>query len=148
MRAETNRLVLADTGFWIALYDARDQYHVMAVKIMEQPALGTFLFPWPLHYELLRTRFVKRAGWVESFLGIIKEQRIKTIDDSTYREGALRLTMDWARNKQRSISLVDMVVRLVLDDPQHRIHELITFNPRDFSDVCRERGIRVQPWLH
>ena len=145
MRVETNRLVQADTGFWIALYDKSDQHHDEAVKIMGQSALGRFLFPWPLHYELLRTRFVRRAGWVESFLSVIKQQRIQTVDDVPYREQALQSAMDWARNSKRSISLVDMVVRLVLSDPQHRIYELITFKSGDFSDVCRGRGIRLQP---
>lgn len=145
MRVEANRLVLADTGFWIALYDKSDQHHEKAVKIMEQAAVGRFLFPWPLHYELLRTRFVRRAGWVESFLGIIKQQRIQSIDDVPYRERALQLAMDWARNSDRSISLVDMVVRLVLDHSEHRIDALITFNPGDFSDVCRSRGIPLRP---
>ena len=144
-RAETNRLVMADTGFWIALYDVTDQHHSKAVEMMEQPALGTFLFPWPLHYELLRTRFVKRAGWVESFLGVIKQQRIKTIDDRKYRGKALDLTMQWASGGRRTISLVDMVVRLVLDDSPYRIRGFIMFNPGDFSDVCLSRGIRPQP---
>ena len=144
-RVETNRLVLADTGFWIALYDKSDQHHGDAAEIMQQSALGTFAFPWPLHYELLRTRFVKNAGWVESFLGVIKQQRIRTIDDAPYREQALQSVMDLARNNKRHISVVDMVVRLVLSDPQHRIYELVTFNPGDFSDVCRSRGIPLRP---
>ena len=144
-RIKKNRLVLADTGFWIALYDGRDQHHDKAMQIMEQWASGTFLFPWRLHYELLRTRFVRRAGWVESFLSIIKQKRIQTVDDVPYRERALQLAMDWARNSERSISLVDMVVRLVLDHSEHRIDALITFNPGDFSDVCLSRGIRLQP---
>lgn len=146
-KVSTNRLVLADTGFWIAFYDRSDQYHKSANAIMEQSALGTFLFPWPLYYELLRTRFVKRAGWVESFLTVVKQQRISTIDDSAYRVDALRLTMDWASGGQRtkrSISLVDMVLRLVLEDPGRKIDELITFNTKDFADICYKKGISIR----
>ncbi|MGC8552545.1 MAG: hypothetical protein ACP5O7_06715 [Phycisphaerae bacterium] len=143
-RVNTNRVVLADTGFWIALYDRRDEHHGSAVDIMELPALGDFLFPWPLHYELLRTRFVKNATWIESFNRIVKGNRLKTIDDCSYRAKALDLTMDWGSSGQRSISLVDMVLRLVIDDSQNRIREVVTFNPRDFHDVCHKRGIPLR----
>lgn len=146
-RANVNRLVLADTGFWIALYDLTDQHHPAATRIMDQLALGTFLFPWPLYYELLRTRFVRRPGWVESFCGVIRQQRIKILDDVDYRDRALYLTIESASNgirAKRGISLVDMVIRLVLEDPQRRIGELITFNEADFSDVCVKRGIRIR----
>lgn len=146
-RANVNRLVFADTGFWIALYDSTDQYHPVATGIMDQLALGTFLFPWPLYYELLRTRFVRRAGWVESFRTVIRQQRIKITDDIAYRDRALYQTMEGTnigKHGRRNISLVDMVIRLVLEDPQQRIGELVTFNVADFADVCAKRGIPIR----
>jgi predicted nucleic acid-binding protein len=144
-KVNTNRLVIADTCFWIALYDRTDQHHREAAAIMDRPAMGTFLFPWPLHYELLRTRFVRRPGWVEAFLTVVKLGRIKSIDDATYRENALQLTTDWAAKGKRSISLVDMVIRLVLEDQSQRINGMVTFNAGDFADICQSRGIRIYP---
>ncbi len=144
MRVRTNRLVLADTGFWIAYYEERDEHHTQAVYMFNKLALGTFLFPWPLYYELLRTRFVKHPVWMKSFRQVIAEQRIKPIDDQTYRESALEQTFYSARNQGRSISLADWVIRMVLDDPRQRVAELITFNARDFVDVCKRRGIPMR----
>lgn len=146
-RANVNRLVLADTGFWIALYDPRDQYHRVANQIMDQLALGTFLFPWSLFYELLRTRFVRRPGWVESFRRVILHQRITILDDIDYRGSALNQTIELASGglgANRGISLVDMVIRLVLEDPKRRVGELITFNAADFSEVCTRRRIGIR----
>ena len=142
-RANSNRLVLADTGFWIAYYEERDEYHAQAVRMFDNWALGTFLFPWPLYYELLRTRFVKHPKWVRSFRHVVADQRIKPIDDQPYRQSALEQTFASAGDRGRSISLADWVLRLVLDDQNWRIARLVTFNSRDFADVCRRRGIQI-----
>jgi len=148
MKSSPSRAVLADTCFWIALYDPRDGRHTVAVSILEAITGGTLLFPWPLYYELLRTRFVKQPGWVERFLTLVKSGRLLPIDDTPYREKALESTLDLAARGQRSISLVDMVIRHILDDRDVRIIELITFNIGDFRDVCDSRGIRIRSTVH
>ena len=38
----------------------------------------------------------------------------------------------------RPISLVDMVIRKMLDDVDLKTDAIITFNPGDFDDVCRK----------
>jgi hypothetical protein len=44
---------------------------------------------------------------------------------------------------KRPISLVDMVIRYILDDVNIRKDCLLTFNRRDFVDVCRKRQIEI-----
>jgi len=143
MRNEPTRAVLADTGFWIAVYDQRDAHHAAANSIMDSMTGGTFLFPWPLYYEVLRTRFVGRPGWVEGFLRVRKAGRLYVLDDCKYRDRALETTLDLARSGRR-LSLVDVIIRLVLDDRQLRIRELITFNVGDFRDVCTRRSVAIR----
>jgi predicted nucleic acid-binding protein len=143
MRGNATRFVLADTGFWIALYDPQDEHHNSAVAIMDSLNGASFLFPWPLFYEVLRTRFVRRPGWVESFLTVLKAGRLQTVDDSQYRNQALEATLELAKRGARHLSLVDVVCRYVLDDRKLRISGLVTFNEKDFIDVCHPRGIRI-----
>jgi hypothetical protein len=47
----------------------------------------------------------------------------------------------------RQISLADWVPRLILDDRSRKVDMLLTFNPKDFHDVCQHRGIPLEPSL-
>jgi predicted nucleic acid-binding protein len=49
MKSKSARGIIADTGFWIALYDKRDERHSSAVSIMSAMSEGRFFFPWPLY---------------------------------------------------------------------------------------------------
>jgi hypothetical protein len=43
----------------------------------------------------------------------------------------------------RALSMVDCLMRLMLDDVNLRIDYLATWNGRDFEDVCQPRGIAI-----
>ena len=43
----------------------------------------------------------------------------------------------------RSFALVDVVIRLILDDINVRKHGFLTFNQRDFGDLCRKHQIEL-----
>ena len=45
--------------------------------------------------------------------------------------------------QNRNLSLVDVIIRLILDDPTVKIDYLVTFNVGDFSDVCQRRNIVI-----
>ena len=45
--------------------------------------------------------------------------------------------------RARPISLVDMVMRLMLENVNVPVSGLLTFNPKDFHDVCRKRGLEM-----
>lgn len=144
MKFETSRGVLTDANFWIALFDKRkDEHHSEAVRIIGQIERAQILFPWPIFYEVLRTRFVRNLIWVDEFYKTIKSLSVNLIDDALYREKALEQTLEWARIGKRQISLVDMVVRHILGDTKFRIISFITFNPKDFVDICKRRSISI-----
>jgi len=56
---------------------------------------------------------------------------------------ALERATDAFLQRTRPLSLVDCVVRLILDDVNTKINYFITFNRGDFSDVCRRRAIEM-----
>ena len=145
MRSSPTRLILADTGFWYAAFDQRDENHASAISILDTVGPIPFLFPWPLCYEVLRTRFVKRQAFIQGFLHLRKAERLFDVDDTPYRTRALEAALDFSRIGKRPISLVDMVIRLVIDDGRFRIGEVITYNKGDFHDVCRSRRIPMRP---
>jgi predicted nucleic acid-binding protein len=144
MSLNIRRTVLVDTGFWFALYDARDkQLHAVASTKASMIQRLQVVFPWPVLYEALNTRFVKNSIGMLAIEALVKSPRAILIDDKTYRTGALDATLREFRNRSRALSLVDMVIRFILDDPNIKIDGLLTFNEEDFADICRKRRIQI-----
>lgn len=91
-------------------------------------------------YELLRTRFVKNKEALEEIRQMFQSGRITRLDDDAYRLEALELTL---LESKRNISLVDNIIRLMLDDKSVGAKGLITFNVGDFQDVCHKNSIDI-----
>lgn len=134
--------IIVDSCFWIALYDERDNYHVWANdqwNILQ----GThkFLVPYPTMYEFIKTRMMKRQENVLFFQELFSNrENIARISDEQYKDDALQATL---QPSPRSISLVDMTIRLMLEDDSIKKHALLTLNVGDFEDVCRRKQIEI-----
>jgi len=137
--------VLADTCFLIALVDDRDQYHEEAGRHVPHLEKCRILLPWPCLYETVSTRLVRNANATFRFDQLMRSWNPLRLDDSVYRERALDLTLELSKSGKRRISLVDMIIRFTLEDPNVRTDCLFTFNPADFSDVCRAQRIEMIP---
>jgi predicted nucleic acid-binding protein len=135
------KTVLTDTGFWYAFYDARDPYHEEAEEKGDLLKTSTVLIPWPCLYETFNTRFAKNTMAVRRFEALLRQAHVVRLADEPYRELALEAVMTTVAS--RSMALVDMVIRLILDDVNVRKHGLLTFNQRDFSDLCRKHQIEM-----
>ena len=135
--------ILIDTCFWYALFDARDPDHNKANEIVLYLDLGNIILPYPTLYETINTRFTRNKSWLEEFEKVLKTKNVQFIDDIEYKESALALTFDSALNKNRPLSLVDMVIRLMLDDVNLKIDYLISFNTGDFIDLCLKKGVEL-----
>jgi len=133
---------LIDTGFWFALYDNRDQYHKKAIDIAEYLEFYNLLIPWPSLYETLNTRFVRRPEWLHNFKKHLNKYQTVKIPDEAYREKSLNNILI-TKQHQKSFSLVDMVIREMLEDRNLKIDVMITFNPNDFIDVCIAKNIEI-----
>lgn len=139
--------ILLDSGVWYALCDARDRTASREVidDIYARIKVHTIVVPWPIVYETLRTRFVRSRPAMERFEQEIRSPRIVLLDDAPYRDDALAHAIEWSLRRGRALSMVDCVLRLLLDDVQTRIQYLVTFNQRDFVDVCERR--RIELWF-
>lgn len=138
--------VLVDTGVWYAFCDARerpdDREHVESLDSLERT---TVLAPWPVVYETIRTKFAKNKEALQKLDRSFRQLRVNLIDDSPYREEAFELAFDSSVWKvpPRPLSMVDCVLRLMLDDVDMKIDRFVTFNARDFSDICAKRSIEL-----
>jgi predicted nucleic acid-binding protein len=138
--------VLVDTGVWYALSDPTDRTVTQGVldDIQARIEPHSVIVPWPIAYETLRTSFVRKRFALERFEQKLKSPRVTLIDDSPYRDDALALSFDSSLRGRRPLSMVDCVMRILLDDINVRIPYLATFNARDFADVCMHR--RIELW--
>jgi hypothetical protein len=101
------------------------------------------LLPWPCLYETFNTRFAKNKFAVRQFEIFLQQPHVCFIKDEVYREKALEAAFKTSLIQSRGIALVDMVLRLILEDIDVRKHAIITFNPGDFSDLCRKHSIEM-----
>ena len=133
--------IILDTCFWRAIYDTNDAHYKKAQLIADKyidKAAYKILVPYPTMYELLRTEFVKNKPILDSVSTLLSKKCFEKVCDVPYRDRALELTFS---NNKRNLSVVDNLVRLMLDDTNLRIEGIVTFNVGDFSDVCRNNSI-------
>ena len=135
--------LLADTGFWYGFLDPKDQHHKSAQSQAYYLEKFQIIVPWPTLYETVGTRLVKKRDQIQAFDRILKRRNIVFLEDENYRDNALELALESAILGKRPVSLVDMTLRLILADPNVRIRGLLTFNVRDFHDVCRQEKIEI-----
>lgn len=140
------KYICVDAGFLIALYDENDQYHNKAEEYFPQYFEGVnncLLVPWPALYETVSTRMVRRRKSIElmrkNWEYLNREQKLILLDDSPYRERAVfecYKELERPLGNYRSLSLVDRVIRNILAEINIKIDCFITFNQRDFVDIC------------
>lgn len=133
--------IIIDTGFWFALFDKTDQHHQQAIEIVDYLELGNILIPFPTLYETINSRFSERKDWFSEFEKILNKDNVKLIYDEDYKNDALDLSFESSLRKNRPLSLVDNIIRLMLNDDHIKIDYLISFNIKDFADVCRNNQI-------
>jgi len=140
-------LVLIDTGVWYALCDRTD--HVVSQDVVddirERVAVHSVVLPWPIAYETLRTSFVRKRFALAQFEREIRPPRIQPLDDAPYRSAALELSIESSLRRNRPMSMVDCLMRILLDDVNVNIRYFVTFNVRDFADVCARRRVELWP---
>jgi predicted nucleic acid-binding protein len=143
MSYRINKTALVDSGFWIALLDQRDQHHREAQEKAESLFHLRYIFPWPILYETLRTRFVRRPIAVRKFETFLKRPNATYLEDSKYRIDALAATLSQRGKDGRALSLVDNVLRMIIADATVKVDCVFTFNARDFADVCSRSQVEI-----
>jgi predicted nucleic acid-binding protein len=134
---------LIDAGFLIALCDPSDDERENAIAIYDLISDHTCILPWPIHYETFRTKSYKRHDALILFNQFINYRNVEYFDDSNYRDRSLEKLIDSYHKPNKKYSLVDHVIREIIIDPNVKIDYFVTFNPKDFMDVCSMRRIEI-----
>ncbi len=138
-----NKVVLTDACFWLGLVDPRDQYHTQSNEISEVIENNKILFPWPCVYETITTRLARQRERLIFFEKLLNKPEIIRIDDSEYRENAMIEVFESNRMQGFTYSLADGVIREILKDVNTKVDYLVTYNEKDFADLCHKRKIKI-----
>ncbi len=143
MSRTSNNTLLVDTGFFIALFNPRDQHHAAALEKQDWLEMLSIVMPWPILYETIDMRFARRPATIARFESIIHAPETEFLDDGPYRLEAYEDTLAQAKAQRHAMSLVDSVLCAILADTNVRIDAMLTFNFRDFSPICNLRGVEL-----
>lgn len=134
--------LLVDTGYFFALRNGRDPFHESAKAKQNWLDDLPVILPWPVLYETLNTRFVGRPGAMDWFERLASLPSTELLDDSRYRSACYRNVHATARRGRR-LSLVDTVLRAIIEDSNVAVQAMLTFDPGDFADVCRQHSVEL-----
>lgn len=134
--------VLADTGFWFALYNSGDAHHEEAQALADYLGQCHVVIPWPCLYETLNTKFVKNSRWLDKFFKYACRSATVLLPDEKYRDEALSRVANNPTPWQ-PLSLVDVVLMLVMEDPNIKIDAVAAFDKRHFRDFCYSKQIEL-----
>ena len=135
--------LIVDTGVWYALFDSRDSNYRQAEEKADLLNSLDIVVPWPTMYETLRTRFVRNIAALRQFERFLKSPNVQFLDDQGFRASAFELSLDSSLHKARPLSMVDCLIRLMIDDTNTNIRYLATFNVSDFFDVCARNRVEI-----
>ena len=141
------RDVCVDTGFLIGLYQQKHDFHVKAQEYFNRffaEGGNRMLVPWPIVYETFSTRTVRNADALtvlsSDWRRLQHRGQLHLLDDLPFRKSVIDQCFDELTKpvaSRKNLSAADRVIREILSDRSLRISALITFNPRDFEDVCK-----------
>ena len=134
--------VLVDSGFFIALFNERDQHHAYARRLEEWLDFAPIVLPWPILYETVNTRLARRPQYLAKFGAIVRLPETLLLDDAPYRDDSFAAAL--SQNPARgALSLVDAVLCNIIEDVNVPISAMLTFNDRDFVAVCHENNVEL-----
>ena len=127
--------LLVDTCVWYALLDKQDDNAKYASKIENVLKTHQLIVPYPVLYETLNTRFshneYKQCERIFRYLN--DPEKCVKIPDDTYREKAMAI-FEQNPTQSQTFALVDIIIRLMMDDVNLGPMIVYSFNVRDFID--------------
>lgn len=136
---------MIDSCYWFGLFDVKDQYKDYSNEVKDIIKGHKLIIPYPSLYEVLNSKFIRNKLALNSIERLIKSGDIILLEDEIYREKALENVYSIYRTRLPQISLVDSIIREILSDKEIKIDALVTYNEKDFKDICDVRRITILP---
>ncbi len=134
--------VLVDTCYWISLFDPTDdpRQTVEAERISEEIEDEEIIIPFPTLYEFVNSRLSRREAKIE-FEQLLLRPNVTRLNDTKYKEKALENFFIKSKHSHTDISLVDEVLKLIIEDKQLKIDYIVSFDSGLVNDAL-SKGIK------
>lgn len=135
--------ILTDTGFWIGYCNLKDRYTKNCNELMTEIRNDKLFIPWPVLYETVGTRLTRRFESMQRF-----KDKLDALDndcfisDVEFRDDAFIFCKEQALKKGGHFSLVDSVIRMIIESRKYNINRLFTVDS-DFDDLQYTYGIEI-----
>jgi predicted nucleic acid-binding protein len=125
------KTIILDTGYWIALFnpekEKEKQKTVEEVTRLIDENNYSILIPFPTLYEFLNSKLSRKKDRVNLVIELSKNKYKKIYDDK-YRDKALKKFSDQFSYSISDISLVDEVIKEMIEDDKLRTDSIVTFD--------------------
>lgn len=124
------KTIIIDTGYWIALFNPEKNLKLQDdVKLISEIITNyKVLVPFPTLYEFLNSKFSRNKN-TKYFRNELSKPNYIKVDDSEYKERALNKFFEKTNyTKSEDISLVDEVIKEMIDDINLKTDYLVTFD--------------------
>lgn len=124
------KTLIIDTGYWIALFNPEQDVEKQDIVELITEIISNYqvLIPFPTLYEFLNSKFSRNHRAISFNDELAKLNYIK-IDDIEYKERALNNFFEKSQYVNcEDVSLVDEVIKEMIDDPNLRTDFIITFD--------------------
>lgn len=128
--------LIVDSCVWFALLDESDDKHGYADKIQRGLSLNELIIPFPTLYETINTRLTRNEyHQMEGlFEHLYRDGYVTLVPDDSYKDRALQIVNENI-SANKTYSLVDMIIRLMMEDKTLGELAVFTFNIKDFVGI-------------
>lgn len=125
------KTIILDTGYWIALFnpekEKEKQKTVEEVTRLIDENNYSISIPFPTLYEFLNSKLSRKKDRLNLVIELSKNKYKKIYDDK-YRDKALKKFSDQFSYSISDISLVDEVIKEMIEDDKLRTDSIVTFD--------------------
>ena len=125
------KTIILDTGYWIALFspekEKEKQKTVEEVTRLIDENNYSILIPFPTLYEFLNSKLSRKKDKL-NLVNELSKSKYKKIYDDKYREKALKNFSDQFSYSIPDISLVDEVIKEMIEDDKLKTDSIVTFD--------------------
>ena len=135
--------ILTDSCFWIALYDPAHNLSLAeeAERMADEISNENIIIPFPTLYEFVNSRLSRREVR-QQFESILKKSNVILLNDEKYIFEALENFFKKSEQSYNDISLVDEVLKLIIEDKNLKIDYLASFD-EGLLKSANARGVKT-----
>lgn len=125
------KTIILDTGYWIALFSPekeKEKYKTVeeVTRLIDENNYS-ILIPFPTLYEFLNSKLSRKKDKI-NLVNELSKSKYKKIYDDKYRDKALKNFSNQFSYSIPDISLVDEVIKEMIEDDKLRTDSIVTFD--------------------